>query len=126
MRSVLCFCFAFCFLLPCFVVVVVLFVLVQCPAHGLEITLCDKVCQLLGAGRWSFPDTPIPPQKRNWPPWHYSLIVESGVKNPNPNALVQCLVSHVARVYSLLILIATFGCWKRVRHVIQKPAVLPC
>jgi hypothetical protein len=35
-------------------------------------------------------------------------------------------VSHVARVYSLLILIATFGCWKRVRHVIKKPALLPC
>ena len=52
----------------------------------LDTTLCDKVCQWLGAGRWFFPVFwyPLPIKPTAWYNWN---IVESWVKHhyqPNP------------------------------------------
>jgi len=46
----------------------------------LDTTLCDKVCQLLAAGRWFSPVLRFPPPI--WPPQYNWNIVESGVKTP--------------------------------------------
>jgi len=52
-------------------------------SYTIFLTLYDKVCQLLAAGRWFFP---APPPRYNW------NIVESGVKHHKPNHLIQGLI----------------------------------
>ena len=53
----------------------------------LDTTLCDKVCQWFVVDRWFSLDTPVSSTNKNLPPRYNWNIVESGVKQYNPNPL---------------------------------------
>jgi hypothetical protein len=72
---------------------------VRLPLMARRTTLCDKVCQWLGAGRW-FSPRPLFPPPINWPPRYNWNSVESGVKHYKTN---QPIIMYLQRNHNWVV-----------------------